>query len=50
MTQGNLYLFPDAYPKQFGSDFCASVWQPDLGLEEWSHNTCVKLKFIVGLF
>ena len=39
----NLYLYPDAYAKQFGADFCASVWEPDLGPERWVGNTCVKV-------
>jgi hypothetical protein len=39
----NLYLYPDAFAKQFGADFCASVWEPDLGPERWVGNTCVKL-------
>ena len=40
---GNLYFLPDFYPKQFGSDYCASVWAPDDGRESWVNNTCVKL-------
>ena len=39
----NLYLFPDAFEKQFDANFCASVWQPDAGPESWYNNTCVKL-------
>ncbi|EKX52577.1 hypothetical protein GUITHDRAFT_101744 [Guillardia theta CCMP2712] len=42
-VENNLYLFPDAFARQFGSIFCASVWQPDLGPEVWRRNTCVKL-------
>jgi hypothetical protein len=39
----NLYIFPDAFRKQFAADFCASVWEPDAGLEYWVNNTCIKL-------
>ena len=42
-SRGNLYLYPDAFAKQFDANFCASVWQPDLGPEDWIGNTCVKL-------